>query len=149
MGNTAAKRTRRQDNYVTSGEDGEKKGRLPFEEESDGYGESSSSGYHSNYYSPYGEEFDALELAIRDDKLENVKTLMKATYNVHQKIGWDTTPIHICCENDSLAILEYLVECCHGDVNICDNEAGSTSPLVVACRYGYLGIVKYLLDKVC
>ena len=144
MGNNNTSRSTNRKAYRV---DSDVRARATLDHVIDDFGESSSSGYHSNHYNPYGEELDPLEIAIRHESINDVKRLMM-TYKVDQRIGWDSTPVHVACENGSLPILEYLVDSCHGDVNVCDNKAGNTSPLVVAARSGHLLIVRYLLNKV-
>lgn len=88
--------------------------------------------------------------------VEIVQTILSSTNSkklcrIADKKG--NLPIHYICKVGNLNILKVLVDCDNfsnniSDVNLFLQQNQIASPLHIACYYGFIDIVSYLLDKI-
>lgn len=94
-------------------------------------------------------ELDLISAANIGD-LKEVERILKnddqiININVHNNEHDQQTALHLACENDHLDVVKCLIEKGNADVNALG--LGGCTPLYTAVVFGYIEVIKYLLQK--
>jgi ankyrin repeat protein len=86
----------------------------------------------------------ALEMAVREGRLEIVRTLLEGGEDINRRGSARATPLYLALESSQRDLAQHLLKC-GARVDLA-NEDGDT-PLHMACTRGYLDLARAIVEK--